>query len=76
MQAKDGIPLVSYLFLAFMFLTLLMKRRIKLRPDRQEKLDALLQRKGKLVRIFVTGGTVVFGTLVIVVVVDYWMHRS
>ena len=76
MLAKEWVQWVSCVFLAFMYLTLIVKRRIKLRPDRQAKLDALLQRKGKSVQIFAIAGTVISGTVVMIAVVDYWMHRG
>ena len=76
MLSKEGIQVVSYLFLAFMFLTLLVKRRIKLLPDRQAKLNALLQRRGKLVKIFAIGGAAISGTVVAVALAEYWMHKG
>jgi hypothetical protein len=39
---------------------------IKLKPEKQEKLDSLMERKGTLVKIVAYGGTIIFTLLTLI----------
>jgi hypothetical protein len=50
----------------FVFFILLLNGKVRLRPDRQEKFDEIVGRRGTLLKVFVYGGTLIFATLVFI----------
>lgn len=56
----------ALLFGLFIYLKLLLHGKIKLSNERQAKLDALIQHRGTLLKIIINGGTLVFGLLLLI----------
>jgi hypothetical protein len=50
----------------FIFMSLVVSGIIKLKPEKQEKLDSLMERKGTLVKIVAYGGTIIFTLLTLI----------
>ena len=48
----------------FVYLILLLTGKIKLRGDKQEKLDDLIRRKGTLLKVLAYGGAVIFAAII------------
>jgi len=66
MQSIGGL-IDSIIFLAvFIYLTLLVSGKIKLRQERQKKFDAMVQRRGPFYKLLVYGGTIGFAVLILI----------
>lgn len=50
----------------FIYLILLINGKIRMQPNRQEKLDELVRRRGMLLKILVYGGALFFTVVLII----------
>ena len=58
-------------FAVFIYFSLVVNGKIKLRQDRQEKFDDLMQRRGTLLKILVYSGTIIFALLLIISIFSF-----
>ena len=65
-QSIGGLISDIVAFGIFVYLILLLTGKVRLHPDKQEKFDDLLRRKGTLLKILVYGGAVIFAALIII----------
>jgi amino acid transporter len=66
MQAIGGLIDDIIVLGIFIYLSLLVSGKIKLRQERQEKFDAMMERKGTLFKILAYGGTIIFAALILI----------
>jgi len=59
----------------FAYYSLVVAGIVKLKPERQEKMNDLIQRKGKWVKLFVYGGTVLF-LITIILNINMYKRRQ
>ncbi len=52
--------------IVFIFLILLLNGRIRLRPDRQERFDEIIRRRGSFLKVLVYCGTLIFAALIVI----------
>jgi hypothetical protein len=51
--------------IVFIFLILLLNGKVRLRPDRQEKFDKIVRRRGTLLKVLVYTGTLIFAAQIV-----------
>lgn len=66
MQAIGGLIDNIIIFGIFVYFSLLVSGKIKLRQERQEKFDAMILRKETLFKILAYGGTIIFAALILI----------
>jgi hypothetical protein len=66
MQSIGGLVNDIIVFAIFIYLTLLVSRKVKLRESNQEKFDNLMERKGTLLKILAYGGAIIFAALILI----------
>ena len=69
-QSIGGLISDIVVFGIFVYLILLLKGKVRLHPNKQEKFDNLLRRKGTLVKILIYGGAVIFAANIIIELVS------
>jgi hypothetical protein len=65
-QSIGGLINDIVVFGIFVYLILLLTGRVKMRGDKQEKLDDLIRRKGTLLKFLAYGGAVIFAALILI----------
>jgi len=65
-QSVGGLINDIVVFGIFVYLILLLTGKVKMRGDRQEKLDDLILRKGTILKILAYGGALIFASLIII----------
>ena len=70
MQAKGELFNDVILLAIFIYLILVLNRKVKLRRDIQEKLNGLLSRSGTPLKILVYGGALIFMSLILIRIFD------
>ncbi|TKK64163.1 hypothetical protein FC093_23130 [Ilyomonas limi] len=66
MQAIGGLIDDIIVLGIFIYFSLLVSGKIKLRQERQEKFDAMMERRGTLFKILAYGGTIIFAALILI----------
>jgi hypothetical protein len=66
MQTTGGLVNDIVVFGVFVYLILLLTGKVRMRGDKQEKLDDLIHRKGTLLKILAYGGAVIFAVLILI----------
>jgi hypothetical protein len=65
-QSTGGLVNDIVVFGIFVYLILLLTGKVRMRPDKQEKLDDLIRRKGTILKILAYGGAVIFAALILI----------
>ena len=65
MQTTGGLINELISLALFIYFSLLVSGKIKLRPEYQEKFNAFMQRRGRLFKVLVYAGTGLFAILVV-----------
>jgi len=65
-QSIGGLINDIVVFGIFVYLILLLTGKVRMRPDKQEKLDDLIRRKGTLLKILAYGGAVIFAAFILI----------
>jgi hypothetical protein len=55
----------------FIYFALLVSGKIKLRQERQEKFDAMMERRGTLFKILAYGGVIIFAALILISIFSF-----
>lgn len=66
MQAIGGLIDDIIVLGIFIYFSLLVSGKIKLRQERQGKFDAMMERRGTLFKILAYGGTIIFAALILI----------
>ena len=65
MQTSAGLINELISLAIFIYFSLLVSGKIKLRPEHQVKFNAFMQRRGRLFKVLIYAGTVIFAILVV-----------
>jgi hypothetical protein len=65
MQSTFGLINDLIVFVVFVYLLLLVTGKVKLAGPAQERFNLLMQKRGKLFRIIVLAGTILFAVLIL-----------
>jgi len=76
MQSTGSLINDILIFAVFIYLTLLVSGKVKLRQDRQEKFDELMSRRGTLLKILAYAGAVLFAILILITLFDFKARRQ
>lgn len=71
MQAFGGIIDDIIVLGIFIYFSLLVSGKIKLQQERQEKFDAMMERRGTLFKILAYGGVVIFALLILISIFSF-----
>ncbi len=71
MQAIGGLINDIIVLGVFIYFSLLVSGKIKLQKERQEKFDAMIERKGTLFKILAYGGTIIFAALILLSIFSF-----
>ncbi len=66
MQAIGGLINDIIVFGIFVYFSLLVSGKIRLRQERQEKFDTMMERRGTLFKILAYAGTLIFAALILI----------
>lgn len=66
MQSAGGLINDIIVFGIFIYFSLLVSGKIKLREERQEKFNAMMERRGTLFKILAYAGTIIFAALIVI----------
>jgi len=70
-QSIGGLINEIVVFGIFVYMILLLTGKVRMRGDKQEKLDELIRRKGTLLKILAYGGAVVFAALIVIGIISF-----
>jgi hypothetical protein len=70
-QSIGGLINDIVVFGIFVYLILLLTGKVRMRGDRQEKLDDLIRRKGTLLKILVYGGVLIFAAIILIEIFSF-----